>query len=1097
MKFGKYIGSQQADYGAVHYLNYKALKKIINSVEQIVASGNTAFNTLAAQNPPGVSDNTASQSTSFLISKSGEPCAEFQAQKTAFFYKLERELEKVNLFYLQKEAECRVRARSLVDKKRILMTRQGPQANASLMSLKDAFLEFQQDLTNLGKYVEINATGFRKILKKWDKRSTQKTQELYLSRQIEIQPCFNNEVLADLTDIAAANIAELETIVPGSGVVGDRSLLEQTLANSESVTDDAETELTRALSVFDLARVQQHLEKRKNASGHVEDKDYLSRIFLRACPESSIECLSMLLNTGEVNCNYMDDISNRTCLHETAITGRLDIIKACFAQGAIIEAMDVYGRKPLHYAAMYGRYDVTMFLMSAGASLDSHDHDDCSPLVYSIMGGHTKCAEVLIEKAANVEPSSPTSPIPLSLACQYGHLAITTLLLYRGAHMIPDGDGLLPLHLTARQGHDAVTKLLIEHGANVDGPDNFHGWTPVFYAASEGNLQCVQVLIDAGCRVDVQDEYQWYPWTYALWRGHIQIARLIAVAAGAVSSDLGGIMRNNAKQVDFRLKPMAPSGLFMDDAEVTIATEMHVVPPLNLPPPMIPFRIYGHNYLDKKCYLQIQLGPHQSVTESPIKLFHSRQLSSLKLVISTRPEAGVPYSVILPLKDDSEMYTFLVDDLSSCAIEFDIYPTFGTRAIGRGVVLPSQIQLVVEKSWTGAGEGERLITPLYDMHLKTVGELSFNLSIVKSFNHPSLSIGGKVETYWKSTRVINNTAASNRGTGLNLVGTILSGHQEQSQHIQSFITASSLAEEYIHAVIQITKDGIPVVYPEWHLPIEGVNIGISSVTFEQAKVLLLRAKSSLEGSNSGSNINGNAENAMGGTTSEGLNRGNGVGARPSVAFMLSKSSSRMSSAELSKIVYDSFLSLEEILTTLPSSVGVSIEIKYPTSTDRTTYSVNDLRTIDDQVDIILKSVYDHASQRSIIFSSFNPSVCTAINWKQPNYGVFFCTRCGFGSKGGMLGSEDLPEPDADRRCGSIKEAVRFAKNSNFLGVVCEATPLIQGPALIPAIKESGLIVASIGLANDNVADARAQDSNGVDAIISGNVWRYRIESVRV
>ena len=56
----------------------------------------------------------------------------------------------MNSFYLQKEAEFKVRARSLVDKKRILMARQGPQANASLMSLKEAFLEFQQDLTKLG-----------------------------------------------------------------------------------------------------------------------------------------------------------------------------------------------------------------------------------------------------------------------------------------------------------------------------------------------------------------------------------------------------------------------------------------------------------------------------------------------------------------------------------------------------------------------------------------------------------------------------------------------------------------------------------------------------------------------------------------------------------------------------------------------------------------------------------------------------------------------------------------------------------------------------------------------------------------------------------
>ena len=36
--------------------------------------------------------------------------------------------------------------------------------------------------------------GFRKILRKWDKRSRSTTKELYLARQVEIQPVFNRQV---------------------------------------------------------------------------------------------------------------------------------------------------------------------------------------------------------------------------------------------------------------------------------------------------------------------------------------------------------------------------------------------------------------------------------------------------------------------------------------------------------------------------------------------------------------------------------------------------------------------------------------------------------------------------------------------------------------------------------------------------------------------------------------------------------------------------------------------------------------------------------------------------------------------------------------
>lgn len=44
------------------------------------------------------------------------------------------------------------------------------------------------------QFIEMNATGFRKILKKWDKRSKSTTKELYLSRQVEVMPCFNRQV---------------------------------------------------------------------------------------------------------------------------------------------------------------------------------------------------------------------------------------------------------------------------------------------------------------------------------------------------------------------------------------------------------------------------------------------------------------------------------------------------------------------------------------------------------------------------------------------------------------------------------------------------------------------------------------------------------------------------------------------------------------------------------------------------------------------------------------------------------------------------------------------------------------------------------------
>lgn len=50
-------------------------------------------------------------------------------------------------------------------------------------------------------------------MKKWDKRSKSSTKELYLSRQIEIQPCFNRDILTELTDAGTTYLAEVDLLL--------------------------------------------------------------------------------------------------------------------------------------------------------------------------------------------------------------------------------------------------------------------------------------------------------------------------------------------------------------------------------------------------------------------------------------------------------------------------------------------------------------------------------------------------------------------------------------------------------------------------------------------------------------------------------------------------------------------------------------------------------------------------------------------------------------------------------------------------------------------------------------------------------------------
>lgn len=123
------------------------------------------------------------------------------------------------------------------------------------------------------------------------------------------------------------------------------------------------------------------------------------------------------------------------------------------------------------------------------------------------------------------------------------------------------------------------------------------------------------------------------------------------------------------------------------------------------------------------------------------------------------------------------------------------------------------------------------------------------------------------------------------------------------------------------------------------------------------------------------------------------------------------------------------------------------------------------------VDTILECVYEHThADRKIIFSSFHPDIALLLNMKQPNYPVFFLTDAG-------------TLPMADVRCNSIQEAIRFAKGADLLGIVTASEPILAAPRMAKVIKQTGLLLFTYGVLNNEVANAKAQQSYGVDAVI--------------
>ncbi|KAG8703392.1 ubiquitin-protein ligase peroxin 12 [Ceratobasidium sp. 395] len=431
---------------------------------------------------------------------------------------------------------------------------------------------------------------------------------------------------------------------------------------------------------------------------------------------------------------------------------------------------------------------------------------------------------------------------PLTLACQHGHKDIVLLLLAHGAVSQPNSNGELPLHLAAREGHAEICALLLS-GVLQDIPDKYNEWTPLFHAARYGNTECVQLLLEAGHNPTATDDVGRQPVHYAAWFGHMDCVQTLVQAIQ--------LPRGRPPTAKKTVSISPASDL---DAPLDFDLDAEPIPTLSLPPPIMPFRVYGHNYLDQNHLVQIALGcpwwSHDNKVLRPVagvqliprlQGLSSKALPqsnpSLKLVAASNFSITDPsFNVVLPLSDDQEMFSFQVQELDNLTLEFSVYPSFGSKAIGRAVALSHSFS---ELQGTG-----KIILPILDHRLHLIGQVAFDVCIITPFSSVGFDVGAKFQTYWKSSTVpLNaNTALPTRQHAPRLGGPS-SVHASPALNVTGVsagggtVMTSSLTGEFVHLVIQVTRDLVPVVYARRFLPVSGFDLHMGAVTYEQFRRL--------------------------------------------------------------------------------------------------------------------------------------------------------------------------------------------------------------------------------------------------------------------
>ncbi|CAJ0587222.1 unnamed protein product, partial [Mesorhabditis spiculigera] len=139
--------------------------------------------------------------------------------------------------------------------------------------------------------------------------------------------------------------------------------------------------------------------------------------------------------------------------------------------------------------------------------------------------------------------------------------------------------------------------------------------------------------------------------------------------------------------------------------------------------------------------------------------------------------------------------------------------------------------------------------------------------------------------------------------------------------------------------------------------------------------------------------------------------------------------------------------LSDALVRVDIDVGFNIEVKYPMMQADGTHECDNYFERNEFVDYVLADVLKYAGQRRIMFSSFDPDICSLIALKQNRYPCSFL----------CIGDTQRYVPFTDQRTSTSMTAVNFASGIDLLGVNFNSEDLLKDPLPVLRANELGLV----------------------------------------
>jgi ankyrin repeat protein len=242
---------------------------------------------------------------------------------------------------------------------------------------------------------------------------------------------------------------------------------------------------------------------------------YLPQIFpLYHVVELGYTCLAqhlILKRPGDLDAS---DKYGITALHIAAFTANCKVAQMLIERTAVINGRDDKGRTPLHYAMRDG--------MPGWVESEQKLHD-----VFH-------CVRLLLDHGASAEAQNNHGSTPLHLAASKASQEIMQSLIENSTNIdLRDNDGEAALHYASRRGQIDNIRLILSHNADIDALDN-GGSTPLqlaipekYMAIPEANLEAVQLLLEQGAKINLQNHMGETALHRASQHGYLNIIQLM------------------------------------------------------------------------------------------------------------------------------------------------------------------------------------------------------------------------------------------------------------------------------------------------------------------------------------------------------------------------------------------------------------------------------------------------------------------------------------------------------------------------------------------------------------------------------------------